>query len=160
MKKFFLLSFILFFVAGTTSFAQNNLGVVGKIISESQATQLFGDATKSFHISHKQLSTFAMSTDEYLLVGFKDNGNSLCLLNDKRKGIYPSGYIPGDNEVYFVFSVSMINELLSSGVKKITVELRQNGVLTILAKDSNNNGIEGSGRVLEFSLPCPPMCPH
>lgn len=160
MKKFFLLSFILFFVAGTTSFAQNNLGVVGKIISETQAKKLFGNAQKSFHISGKQLTTFALSTHEYLLVGLKDNGNSLVVLDDTRKAIHPAGYLPADDEVYFVFSVSKVNELLGTGSKKISVEVRANGVLTLLAKNAIVSDDEGDGEVLEFAYPCPPLCPH
>lgn len=160
MKKLTLLSLSLFLFVGTISFAQNNLGVVGKIISESQAQQLFGNAHKSFHITGKQLSTFAQSTNEYLLVGLKDNGNSLVVLDDNRKPIFPKGYTVGQNEEFFVFSVSTINELLGTGSKKIWVEVRNDGVLTILAKDALVMEDRGNGKVLEYSLPCPPLCPH
>lgn len=160
MKKFFLLSFILFFIVGTISFAQNNLGVVGKIISETQAKKLFGNSQKSFHISGKQLSTYALSTHEYLLIGVKDNGNSLVVLDDTRKAIHPAGYLPADDEVFFVFSVTKVNELLGTGSKKISIELRENGVLTVLAKNAIVSDGEGDGEVLEYAFPCPPICPH
>lgn len=160
MKKFALLSFVLFFIVGTLSFGQNNLGVVGKIISEEQANQLFGNAQKSFHITGKQLATFVASTHEYLLVGLKENGNALVVLDNHRKPIFPRGYKVGQNDEFFVFSISKINELLGTGSKKITVETRNDGVLTILAKDAVVSEDRGDGQVLEFSLPCPPLCPN
>ena len=75
------------------------------------------------------------------------NGQAV-ILGDNRIVLFPSGFQIEPQEIFHVFSLSIIKEFLAAAeVNQIAVEKRGD-VLSLTSGDVT----------LEFSIPCPPYC--
>lgn len=123
-----------------------NAQTVGKLYSKSDANNLYGQVITSVSINSSDLQTMLSQTSNYIMFSII-NGN-LVILDNIRKPLYPVNMTVTNEEVFHVFSVSMVQELLTKGSNAVTfVENRQN-VLTITNSDTT----------LEESQFCPPFC--
>ena len=119
---------------------------VGKIYSKDEANQLYGVVMQSKEISSSELTSLFSGSKNYLM--FKIINNNLVILGDYRAVLYPEGYKVDDKEVFAVYSIDKVKELLDSGkAATTTIEQRKNVI-------SINNGQS----TMEVSNWCPPFC--
>jgi len=138
--KTLLLTF--FLLTGLNLFSQEK---AGKIISYGEADSLFGSPDKILMISLTKLDDFIRLSD-HLLINIVDE--DIVILDKDRKALYPEEYQAKEDEVFHMYSSSVLKELLSRKQQDfISIELRKE-VLTI----TNGN------YTLEFGLLCPPYC--
>jgi hypothetical protein len=79
---------------------------------------------------------------------FRIRDNQLIILDNKRKILYPAGVQIASQEVFTVYSITMINELLSNvSTTPVRIEQRRD-VLSI----------SYGQMTMEVGTPCPPIC--
>jgi hypothetical protein len=124
------------------AFSQN---ISGKIITALEADSLFGTPDKIIKIETTVLRNFTRSSD-YLYFNF--SGTDLLIFNNKKEPLYPAEHILQGNEVFTIYSSSVVTELLSRGESEYAeIQLRKD-VLTI----------SSGSHTLEYGMLCPPYC--
>lgn len=119
----------------------------GKILSKETADQLFGPVLVSKEI---QTETLKMYTNQsFNVIMFKLMNNDLYILDNNRNALLPLGVTINSTEVFSMYSVTIVQQLLSNGNSPFTTVEKRKDVLTI------TNGMF----TLEYSLLCPPFCP-
>lgn len=118
----------------------------GKIISKKEAGELFGDVLVKKEIESEFLRTLCNKSVENMM--FKIVDSEVIILGDNRKVIYPPEKVISEADVFSRYSKSLVIELLEKGGSDKTYIEERKEVLTI------SNGLY----VLEFSVPCPPLC--
>lgn len=148
MKK----SFIFYLLIGIISLSNlilaqtQSLGVVGKLYTKAEADQLYGPVKQSISINTSTLTNLAAKTPDYIL--FNVINNSLYVLNSSRAVLQGPATAVSSSQVFKLFSVSMVKQLIQQGQSTTTsIELRAN-VLTVTNGDYT----------LEDALSCPPWC--
>jgi hypothetical protein len=119
---------------------------IGKIFSKDEANNLYGAVQQSKDISSSELASLFSGSKNYLM--FKIINNQLVILGDKRVVLYPAGYKDDNKEVFAVYSISKIQELLNTGKAVATTVEQRSEVISI------NNGEQ----TLEMMHWCPPYC--
>ena len=119
----------------------------GKIISKKSANELFGPVLVSKEVPTENLKmNLNQSTN---VVMFKIMNNDIYILNNNRDVLSPLGTTVSSSDVFSVYSISVVQELLNSGGSSVTYVEKRKEVLTI------TNG----EYTLEYSIACPPVCP-
>ncbi|HCY75822.1 MAG TPA: hypothetical protein DHV28_07855 [Ignavibacteriales bacterium] len=119
----------------------------GKILSKENADQLFGPVLVSKEIS---TDTLVMYTNQSVnVIMFKLMNNDLYILDNNRNALLPLGVTINSKEVFSMYSVAIVQQLLSDGNSPSTTVEKRKGVLTI------TNG----EFTLEYSILCLPLCP-
>jgi hypothetical protein len=119
--------------------------ISGKIISSDEALNLFGEAEKSYKIEASLLKSFIESS-EYLYFNF--NSSKPVITTRNKEVLYPSGIHLNGQEVFHVYSSSIVNELLNLTEDKFVIIEKRKNVLTI----------SSGSYTLEYALLCPPYC--
>lgn len=119
----------------------------GRLYQKADAEQYYGIVAKSFQFSTEEVLLFLKQTDKVLMFNITDN--KLFILGDDRKSIYPANAVVSSKEVFSVYSISLIRELISKGKSNTINFEKRHSVLTI------SNG----EYLLEFAEYCPPICP-
>lgn len=118
----------------------------GDIISRESADQEFGEATVSKEISSDLLHSLADQTTNLLM--FKIIDNSIFVLGDNRRPLYPDGYVPPAETEFKVYSKEKVLELMESGGDTNNfIEVR-----------GENTTITNGDYTLEYGALCPPWC--
>lgn len=134
--------FFYIFLFSTVSFSQT----VGKIFSQEEANNLFGDVIESVPINLCDLISAINQTQNYVM--FQIIRGELIILGDGRKVLYPVGKNVDSKEVFALFSKSKVMELIClAGGNAVTVEKRQSHLTVTFGLNT-----------LEESWPCPPFC--
>jgi hypothetical protein len=138
-----LIPFLFFiFILPELTFSQN---ISGKIITAEEADSLFGTPDKILKFESSALRKFAESSG-YLYFNF--SGTDLLIVNNKKEPLYPAEHKLQGNEIFTIYSSSVVKDLLSQGeYEYVEIQFRKD-VLTI----SNGNYI------LEYGMLCPPYC--
>ncbi len=137
-----LLLFFYIFLFSTVSFSQT----VGKIFSQEEANNLFGNVIESIPINLCDLISVLNQTQNYIM--FQINNGELIILGDGRKILYPIGKNVDPKEVFALYSKSKVIELLCLGSgNTVAVEKRQSHLTVTFGLNT-----------LEFSEWCPPIC--
>jgi hypothetical protein len=131
----------LFLVLSINCFSQ------GKILSKVDADKLFGPVEISKEISSSQINLYTLQTIDKIM--FKIINNEIYILDSKRNVLLPIGTTINSTEVFSVYSVSIVQKLLSDGGSPFSYVEKRNSVLTITNGDLT----------LEYSGYCPPFCP-
>ena len=131
----------LFLVLSINCFSQ------GKILSKVDADKLFGPVEISKEISSDQLNLYSQQTIDKIM--FKIINNEIYILDNKRNVLLPIGTTINSTDVFSVYSVSIVQKLLSDGGSPFSYVEKRNSVLTITNGDFT----------LEYSGYCPPFCP-
>lgn len=139
-----LILFSLLFVCFSPNFYSGE--VIGKIIPKPEADILFGPVITSVEFPAAQVLEWLNSSNDYILFNIKDN--RLYVLTNTRAVIYPSTESVQASEVFHVYSISKVVELLSTGGKgSVSFEIRK----SVFSITSGNE-------TLEFGGYCPPYC--
>lgn len=119
----------------------------GKLYTKSEADSLYGQVLYETGFSAEQVITFTGKTGSVLMFRFKDN--QVIIADNNRNPIYPVSAQVNPTDIFSVYSVSLVNELLSKGGGGTVFIQRRQNVLTI------TNG----QFTLEYATLCPPWCP-
>ena len=119
----------------------------GEILTKENADQLFGPVLVSKEIPTETLEMYANQSANVIM--FKLMNNDLYILDNNRNALLPLGVTINSTEVFSMYSVTIVQQLLSNGNSPFTTVEKRKDVLTI------TNGMF----TLEYSLLCPPFCP-
>lgn len=119
----------------------------GKILSKVDADKLFGPVEISKEISSDQINLYTLQTIDKIM--FKIINNEIYILDNKRNVLFPIGTTINSTDVFSVYSVSIVQKLLSDGGSPFSYVEKRNSVLTITNGDFT----------LEYAGYCPPLCP-
>jgi len=146
MKILFISLIVFFFsiVLSSLSFAQSS--EIGKIFDSSIADQDFGSVIISQSMSVKQFDNILDKCDDYVM--FRFIGGNIVILDQDRSLVYPSEASIKDNEVFVLFSKSVIMALLAKGDSEFVSFEQRIKTFTIT---SGNYTMEVGGL-------CPPIC--
>lgn len=119
----------------------------GELFTREDANQRFGPVLKSIDLPLSTFSNLAGQTSAHLMFRIQDN--NVIVLDGQRNVIYPVGTQINSQDVFSVYSVSVINELITNGNEtSVSIEQRQN-VLSI----------SYGQMTMEVGGLCPPICP-
>ena len=119
----------------------------GKILSKENADQLFGPVLVSKEIPTDTLMMY--TNQSFNVIMFKLMNNELYILDNDRNVMLPLGATINSTEIFSMYSVVIVQQLLSDGNSPFTTVEKRKDVLTI------TNG----EFTLEYSILCPPLCP-
>jgi hypothetical protein len=118
----------------------------GKIFSKSEADQKFGSVLESVTLDINQFNNLLNQTNDYIM--FRVLNGKLTVLDNKRNVLYPLGEKINSSDVFILFSVSVVNQLISvSSNSSISIEKRVS-VLTVTYGE----------QTMEVGSFCPPYC--
>jgi len=155
MRNFssFILSIIIL-ISVTPNLRSQGIVNPGQILSKTQANQLFGTPVESFSFNKKALLNILTKTPDFVMFGYK-NGKFL-ITNAKRKLLYPENITVASDDVLNTFGTQVMAEFIEQvSSTKVLIELRPGAILTISSDDDGDS----DGSTLEYSVPCPPLCP-
>ena len=118
----------------------------GKIISKEEANKLFGPVLISKVFLTDGLQTTIDKSKE--IVMFKIIDKEVYILNNNRDVLLPEKVKVDSSEVFSVYSLSVLQELMKNGGKDTTYVEQRDSVLTL------TNG----SLTVEYAKPCPPIC--
>lgn len=137
-------SLALFLLLSGLTFSQQ---VVGKIYSKQEADNLYGPVLSSVQIKSTTLTGLLSNSTNYIM--FRIINGSAYIVDNNRLPIYPGKFNVNTDDIYRLFSISLVAKILQDGNSPITyIESRGKNILTI------TNGLS----TLEFSNTCPPFC--
>jgi hypothetical protein len=118
----------------------------GKIISAAEADKQFGPVMNSISMKTDELLNLISNTEKSVMLKIIDN--TVYVLGDGRKVLYPASAEVKPDVVFHHYSKEMVLEIINSNAAgELAVEQRKD-VLTI------TNG----ANTLEFAVLCPPFC--
>ena len=139
-----LFSIFISLVIISTSLAQT----YGQLFAKQEADEKFGLVLQSIDISRSTFESFLTQTSNYIMFKVKDK--KAIVLDNKRNVIYPEGVLINSNDTFTMYSVFVVNELLSKGNEK-TVHIEQRSEVL---------SISSGGFTMEIGALCPPICPY
>jgi hypothetical protein len=121
--------------------------VFGKIFTKEEADNQFGKVLKSNEIGTTALADLCKKSADVLMFSLREDG--IVILGNGRVPLYPDEklVIPAE-EIFHVFSISVIKELIAAG---------GNGK-TFIEKRQRHLTITNGNTTLEESSDCPPYC--
>lgn len=142
-NTFFLSMLIVIFLAcASQSFSQT----YGKIFTNEEADNMFGKVLQSRPISTQLVQELLNQTNNYLM--FRIENNKVIVLDNKRNVLFPEGVLINSQDVFTVYEVQVLAELLNLGnSSEVQVEKRSE-VLSITS----------GGYTMEVGALCPPIC--
>ncbi|MDO8551021.1 MAG: hypothetical protein Q7S39_12850 [Ignavibacteria bacterium] len=138
IKIFLLLIFVLIWYSSASA--------QGTLFTREAANQKFGPVLKSIDLPVNTLLSFTNQTSNHLMFRIQDN--QVVILDERRNVLYPAGMQVNSQDVFTVFSVSIINELLSNG----------SGVLVSIEQRKDVLSISYGQLTMEVGTLCPPVC--
>jgi hypothetical protein len=133
---------IIYCLASTSTLSQT----YGEIFTKSEANKKFGPVLISVTLQKSSFQGMLNQTNNYIMFKIKD-GNAI-ILDSKRKVLYPIGKSINSTDVFTVFSVSVVNELLSLGNKSNVFVEQRSDVLSL----------SSGAYTMEIGTLCPPFC--
>jgi hypothetical protein len=125
-----------------------SINAQGIVYSRQEADSIYGAVLNYNEVQSILLQKFFNSSDGELMFRMQDG--SLIILNSSREQLYPGGITVSPSDVFRVFSVELINQIITDGNSPVTrVELRANEIISL------TNG----EYTLEYGGECPPYCP-
>jgi len=130
------------FVLNINCFGQ----VYGKLFTRAAANEKFGSVIDSVELSVKNFQKLLNQTDNYAM--FKIVNDTIIILDQNRQVLYPEGLKITAEEVFTMYSKSVIEDLISIGDSKSVFFEQRSKVLSVTI-----------GHVtMEVGGLCPPIC--
>lgn len=121
--------------------------ISGQIFTNQEADNLFGPVITSVPIPRTTFQSFLTKTNNYIM--FKVVDNKAIVLDDKRNVISPAGININPTDVFTVYRVSVVNDLLS----------RSNDNTVYIQQRANVLSVSTGSFTMEVGSLCPPYCP-
>jgi hypothetical protein len=137
------ITFILILLINISLSAQ----ISGQIFTNQEADNLFGPVITSVSIPRTTFQSFLTKTNNYIM--FKVVDNKAIILDDKRNVISPAGININPSDVFTVYKVSVVDDLLSRGNDNTVYIQQRSNVLSVSTGDFT----------MEVGSLCPPFCP-
>ena len=118
----------------------------GKIISRDEADKLFDSVLVSVKMPVETVQDLISKTEKNIMLKIVED--SVVILDNNRKVLFPEGKSVSSEDVFTVYSISALKELISKSKEEFIYIEQRKEVLTI----TNGNF------TLEFGAPCPPDC--
>jgi hypothetical protein len=134
---------LIFCLSSSSTFSQT----YGEIFTNTEANQKFGRVLISVALPTSSLQGLLNRTNNFIM--FKIIDGEVFVLDKNRNVLYPEGKTFNSQEVFTMFSISVMNELLNLGNKDIVLVEQRSSVLSV------SNG----GFTLEVGVFCPTFCP-
>ena len=135
---------VIFLACASQSFSQT----FGKIFTNEEADNMFGKVLQSRPIPTQLVQELLNQTNNYIM--FRIENNRVIVLDNKRNVLFPEGVLINSQDVFTVYAVQVLTELLNLGnSSEVKVEKRSE-VLSITS----------GGYTMEVGVFCPPFCPH
>ena len=119
---------------------------IGKIFILSDAESQFGTVECEFILEKDVLKSMLKNTLNYVM--FNNYENDLTILGDDRIVLFSSNTYVEKDDVFHLYSKTNVEKLMSLGNSKFCNFQKREKAFTI----------QNGQFVLEFSIPCPPMC--
>ena len=140
--RFVIIVTVAIFVMNFSCFSQ----VYGKLFTSKVANQKYGAVVDSVKFSVKDFQMLLKETDKYAM--FKIVNNSVIILGDGRKVLYPGSVKVEPEDVFILYSKSVIEDLISVGdADSIYFEQRKE-VFSVTVGNVT----------MEIGVFCPPFC--
>ena len=136
--------FFFLFVFSVLSFSQST--EIGKIFNSSIADQDFGSVIISQSMPVKQFGNILDKCEDYVM--FRFIGGKIVILNKDRSLVYPSEASFKNNEVFVLFSKSVIMALLAKGNSDYVSFEQRIKCFTVTS----------GSYTMEIGVLCPPVC--
>ncbi len=143
-RSIFIFSMLLILCLSSTSSLSQTYG---ELFTNTEANKKFGRVLKSISLPTSSLQGLLNRTNNFVM--FKLIDGEVFVLDKKRNILYPKGRTINSQEVFTVFSISVINELLSLGNKDMVQVEQRSSVLSV----------SSGGFTMEVGAFCPPICP-
>ena len=128
----------------------------GKIYTSEEADKLFGKVIYSTELSTEIIENLLDKTEQTIMFGIINQ--NLIILDNKRSLLYPEKAEFKDTDVFTVFKVSLVKELISeNGMKKTKAE-PENGETVSVEQRREVLSVTYDTKTLETGAKCPPMC--
>ena len=133
---------VIFLACASQSFSQT----FGKIFTNEEADNMFGKVLQSRPIPTQLVQELLNQTNNYIM--FRIENNKVIVLDNKRNVLFPEGSLINSQDVFTVYDVQVLTELLNLGnSSEVKVEQRSE-VLSITS----------GGFTMEIGSFCPPFC--
>jgi hypothetical protein len=120
---------------------------IGQLYSREEANKIYGNVILSLDVERALVPELIKKTENTIMFGIINQ--QVVILDNNRKLIYPEKAEYKDSDVFTVYSVSMLRELISKpNPDYINVEQRRE----VLSVSYNQ-------QTLETGIKCPPNCP-
>lgn len=120
---------------------------IGQLYSREEANKIYGNVILSLDVDRALIPELIKKTENTIMFGIINQ--QVLILDNKRNLIYPEKADFKDSDVFTVYSVSMLKELISKpNPDNINVEQRRE----VLSVSYNQ-------QTLETGIKCPPNCP-
>ena len=119
---------------------------LGKIFTKAESDEQFGKVILSTEIPQEIVVDVLNKTEKNIMFGIV-NQNAI-VLDDNRKLLYPANAEFKDTDVFTVYSVSVLKELLLKG-KSLNINIEQRREVLSISYDDY---------ILENGIWCPPYC--
>jgi len=124
------------------------MATYGEIYSIQAANQDFGPVQNSIQLAVVELKPLLNITGASIM--FKIINNQVVILDSQRRVIYPQAFIINPEEVFTLYTTSVLESLLDQGSGQDIEVQQRTSVLSIGYSD----------KVMETGTNCPPNCPQ
>ncbi len=168
MKKTFIpLVISIFLFSFISTFAQGQMGEVGKLFKKDEADKLFGKPKQALQINPKLLQKVLLKAKDYVLFTIKDG--KILVLDEKKQSLTDDKEKLNRLETAYIFSKSKVLELINAAFgnnsvqmnnpKEKAIEILNSTAEPIYVEERNSTLTLSAGNsTLEFSTVCPPVC--
>lgn len=118
----------------------------GQLFTKQEADAKFGLVLQSIELSKPTIQNFLSKTNNYIM--FRVEGNNVIVLDNKRRVLFPEGEVINSTDTFSMYSVSVVQEMLSRANENSVLIEQRNEVLTITF----------GGFTMEVGVRCPPIC--
>lgn len=128
---------------------------VGKLYSPEEANKLFGNVLYSADINTNTLAALIKKTDKSIMFGLINK--QLIILDNKRHLLYPEKADFKETDVFTVYSIAVLNELLETG--KLNKQTDGDAETVSVEQRREVLSVSSDAQTLETGNKCPPYCP-
>jgi hypothetical protein len=118
----------------------------GQLFTKQEADKKFGPVLQSITLPKPTVQNFLSKTNNYIM--FRVENNNVIVLDNKRNVLFPQGHTINSSDIFSMYSVSVIQELLS----------RANENSVLIEQRSEVLSVTYGGSTMELGVHCPPIC--